>query len=174
MKKKFLTLVTLVTLAVLSPVAAQTKAEIKQQQKIEQQNQIASLLSGQRYKFVATKAITTLKANPHISLTTSEYDFVVKGDTLISHLPFYGRAYSAPYGSSESPLSFISTNFTYKSEVKSTKKAVKTVVKIDAKSDKGGKNYDATLEIFSNGSASLVIQSNDIVRMTFYGDITAL
>lgn len=38
----------------------------------------------------------------------------VTNDTLVSYLPYYGRAYSAPIGSSRGPLDFKSTSFTWK------------------------------------------------------------
>src|SRR5436189_3589680 len=42
-----------------------------------------------------------------------EYDVVVRPDTIISFLPYYGRAYSAPINPSEGGIQFTSTNFDY-------------------------------------------------------------
>ena len=44
---------------------------------------------------------------------TSEYDVKVSKDAVVSYLPFFGRAYSLPYGSSEGGFNFTSRKFDY-------------------------------------------------------------
>src|SRR5262245_23382147 len=56
---------------------------------------------------------TALSASGRGRQLTSEYDLRVIGDSLVSNLPFYGRAYSATYGSSDGGFNFTSTKFEY-------------------------------------------------------------
>lgn len=44
---------------------------------------------------------------------TSPYDLTVNKDSLISFLPYFGRAYTATIGQTTDPLNFTSTKFTY-------------------------------------------------------------
>src|SRR5205823_2822913 len=44
---------------------------------------------------------------------TSSYDLIVSKDTIISNLPYFGRAYTAPVNPSEGGINFTSTNFEY-------------------------------------------------------------
>src|SRR2546423_226450 len=44
---------------------------------------------------------------------TSRYDLKVTADTIISNLPYFGRAYSAPINPSDGGISFTSTTFQY-------------------------------------------------------------
>lgn len=98
---------------------------------------------------------------------TPEYDLRVSPDSIISWLPYFGRAYSAPINASEGGIKFTSTNFTY------------TVMN----RNKGGwditiKPKDATdvnrlfLTVFANGSASLQVISNNRDPITFNGYIS--
>ncbi len=49
---------------------------------------------------------------------SSGYDLVIKGDTVIAFLPFFGRAYSTPINTNEAGIKFTSTDFDYSSEKK--------------------------------------------------------
>lgn len=44
---------------------------------------------------------------------TSEYDLKVSKNSVVSYLPFFGRAYSATYGSTEGGFKFTSSKFDY-------------------------------------------------------------
>ena len=45
---------------------------------------------------------------------TSDYDLVVSKDTVNAFLPYFGRAYVAPYNATEGGIKFKTTNFDYK------------------------------------------------------------
>lgn len=45
---------------------------------------------------------------------TPDYDLKVLKDSLVSYLPYFGRAYSASYGATDGGLNFTSTKFDYK------------------------------------------------------------
>src|SRR5688572_10874501 len=45
---------------------------------------------------------------------TSDFDLRVSKDTLVSHLPYFGRAFVAPINPSEGGIRFTSTSFEYR------------------------------------------------------------
>jgi hypothetical protein len=134
------------------------------QHKKDKKAEIKEIVEAQNYVFKAQTALPTAGA---IRQLTSDYDFRISKDTLVSDLPYFGRAYTAPLNPSEGPLQFTSTNFQY------------TV----SNNKKGGWNVSITpkdrtdpreliLTIFDNGSASMVVNSNNRQPISFNGYVT--
>ena len=96
---------------------------------------------------------------------TSEYDFVVRPDTLVSYLPYYGRSFSAPVNTTDAGLQFTSMNFEY--SVKKNKKKNRWDITIKPKDV--SRIRDLNLTVFDNGRASLRVNSNDREAITFDG-----
>ena len=99
-------------------------------------------------------------------MITGGYEVQCKGDTLISYLPYFGRAYSATYGSTTSALDFKSTNFSYTKE-KDAKGAWNVTIK--------PADYTEVQAMFftfyENGSAQLNVQSNNREAISFSGSV---
>ena len=72
---------------------------------------IKNMVSDQQFIFVATR-VNPLRGGMRV--LTSEYDVSVKKDSLVSYLPYFGRAYQAPLNPSEGGIQFTSTSFSYK------------------------------------------------------------
>lgn len=81
--------------------------------------EIQNLISSKNYVFVAQTALPI--GSRAINLTTA-YDLRVLGDTVVSELPYFGRAFVAPMNPSEGGIRFTSTDFNY--TVKDRKKVV--------------------------------------------------
>ncbi len=94
------------------------------------------------------------------------YDVTVSRDTLISHLPYFGRAYTAPLNPSESGLDFTSTNFSY--TVTPHKKSGWDVV-VKPKDNTSVQQFSFT--IYTNGTASLNVISTSRDAISFNGYI---
>jgi hypothetical protein len=96
------------TILYLHPAAwgQDSKNKEKDQKSIEMQ----ALIQSKKFVFVAQNA--TPLGGRNINLT-SVYDVKLLGDTLVSELPYYGRAFVAPMNPTEGPLSFTSTKFSY-------------------------------------------------------------
>jgi hypothetical protein len=101
------------------------------------------------------------------SLTTSDYDLTIKPGEVISYLPYFGRAYSAPMNG-EGGIKFTSKNFDYK------------LVKEKAHSwDISIRPKDASdvqvlyLTVFDNGTASLSVNSLNRQSISYRGYIVA-
>jgi Domain of unknown function (DUF4251) len=95
---------------------------------------------------------------------TSEYDLVVRPDTVISYLPYFGRAFTAPINPSDGGIKFTSADFSYSVskkkknswEIKVTPKGISDVT-------------DLYLTVFDNGHASLRVNSINRTPISFDG-----
>src|SRR4051812_10006074 len=96
----------LILTSFFSGFAQQTKEEKKQQEYAQIQN----LVNSKNYVFVAQ---TVLPLGGRVRNLTSPYDLKVAGDTVISDLPYFGRAFVAPIDPAEGGIRFTSTNFSY-------------------------------------------------------------
>ncbi len=96
---------------------------------------------------------------------SSNYSLEVKGDTLISYLPYFGRAYNVPYGGGKG-LNFTAPITEYhsaKDRNGSTQVSIKTRNEEDI--------YSFLLEIFDNGSASIAVTSRERESIDFSGNL---
>lgn len=139
----------------------------------------ARIVEDKTYNFIANSALPManndinriMSAMPGgqsgsmINLTGSQYDVKVTKDSIISYLPYYGRAYSAPYNSSEGGIKFTSKDFTYK---KSKNKKGAYTVQINTK-DVTRENYRFTINISQNGYATLTATSINKQPIVFNG-----
>lgn len=124
---------------------------------------IRQKIEAKRFTFVAQTA-TPLRGR--LIQLTSQYDLKVTPDSLISFLPYYGRAYSAPYGSSDGGINFTSVKFDYKNAWKKKK------WEITIKPGDFNEINEMSLTVFPNGSASLRVQSNNRDAISFSGYIS--
>lgn len=102
-------------------------------------------------------------------LITGNYTFRVKKDRIDSDLPYIGRSFQAPIGSSENGMKFTSKDFDYNS---STGKDNRREINIQPKDSNDIR--DIQLIIFSNGTADLRINSINRQTISYTGNITAL
>lgn len=117
-------------------------------------------VEARRYTFIAENAMPMRGRTVQL---TSLYDLQVTGDSVISALPYYGRAYSAPANPSETGLSFTSVSFDY--QVKYRKKRWEVSIKPKDVT----RVSEMNLIIYSNGRASLQVTSNDRQPISFNG-----
>lgn len=102
-----------------------------------------------------------------INLNGDSYDLRITPDSLISYLPFYGRAFNAtPYGGNndESGYKFTSTNFTYET-TKGRKKGWNIAMKTKDVKD----NVQMNLSVSEGGYATLSIVSMNKQSITYNG-----
>lgn len=68
-------------------------------------------MENQAYIFYAT-AVTPLSGRQQF--LTSEYTLDVSKDSLVSYLPYFGKAYAVPIGATDGGIKFTATKFDYK------------------------------------------------------------
>jgi hypothetical protein len=96
---------------------------------------------------------------------TSEYDVSVKSDKVVSYLPFFGRAYTAPVNPAEGGIKFTSLKFDYTIKQKNKKWDVR--IRPRDVSDV----QDMYLTVFDNGKASLRVISTNRQSISYDGYI---
>jgi hypothetical protein len=93
------------------------------------------------------------------------YNVVIKTDTIISVLPYVGRAYTAGYStSSDGGLRFTSKKFSYKKEYKAKKGWTVTIFPKDARSVSR-----MIIRVFEGGRATLSVICSDREGISYNG-----
>jgi hypothetical protein len=107
-----------------------------------------------------------LPMDGHTQALTSPHSLEIKDDRVKSHLPYYGRAYSVPYGGGDG-LNFEAEITGYQSSFDAKGKAV---VEFETKTKEDRHGF--RLEIFPNGSTSVHVTSNNRQAISFHGTAT--
>lgn len=157
---------------VIFAVAALLLAGMATQAQNLTKEEVNQIVESGRYKIVVNRAITSLKVKPIIELT-SNYDIRITADSIESHLPFFGRAYSGSFDN-ESPLYYTSTKFEIEKKVKKKRRSESIVISITARPTKNNDIVDSDIEIMENGSTTMSVRSNNLSNITFYGHLEAL
>ena len=122
------------------------------------------LVDSQQYIFHAQ---TVSPMNGRQRFLTTDYTIKVSKDTIITDLPYFGRAYSAPINPSDGGIQFTSTSFEYKVTPRKKGGWDITIQPKDARDVQ-----QMILTIFDNGKADLRVNSNNRQPISFNGYIT--
>lgn len=161
-----LTLIGLVFLLFSNNTIAQDKKADKKKEKAQQIKSIVE--DSVKYVFLAEIAIPQAG---NMRTLTYGYDITVTKDSINSYLPYFGRAYGGiEFGSTKSPLDFITTKFNYES--KSKKKSNGWDINIEIKDQTDVKKM--IFSIFDNGSATLDVFFNSRSQISFNGYVKAI
>lgn len=124
-----------------------------------------ALINQKHYTF---RARTLLPPGGRTIQLTTNYDLRIAGDSLISFLPYFGRAYSAPVGSNEAGFQFTSTSNDY--QVDQRKKGG-WLISIRPKDHSDVQQMFLTVS--QSGSASLQVTSLNRQPISYNGVINA-
>ena len=127
----------------------------------QDENALREAIESKQFVFLARSA-SPLRGS-QVNLTTG-YDIRVKGDSLVSVLPFYGRAH-APMVHPGGGIRFTSTDFTYKMEGK--KKGWNIRIQPNDNRDV----RELFLTVSKNGFATLQVTQLNRDAITFYGTV---
>jgi hypothetical protein len=122
------------------------------------------LITAQRYVF---KVQTVLPMGGRTRQLTSDYDLKVSKDTVISYLPYFGRAFTAPMDPSKGGIQFTSTDFEYTVNERSRGGWEILIKPRDVK-----EVQQMMLTISDNGYGSLQVTSTNRQPISFNGYIT--
>jgi hypothetical protein len=123
---------------------------------------VKSVLEGKNFVFMAQSASPT--AMPMRQLTGDSYNLRLSGDTLVSYLPYFGRAYSAPSPGASGGYSFTSTEFDYTTKAR-RKGGWDVVIKPKDVNDV----REFSLNVSKSGYATLRALSNNRQLITYNG-----
>ena len=136
-------------------------AGFSQDKKNDKALQVKESVENQHYIFVAQ---TALPLQGRVRQLTTDYTLKVSKDTVIADLPYFGRAYSAPIGTSGGGIQFTSTKFEYTSTERK-----KGGWNISIKPKDSQDVRELSLSISENGYASLQVISNNRQAISFNG-----
>ena len=156
--KKFVILLFTIALAACSSLTSAEKAE--RDEKTAQA--VEKVLAERRYK------VEISMMNPRRGGTVNvspDFSLEVKGDTLVSYLPYFGRAYSVPYGGGKG------LNFTAPISEYYSAKGRKGATLITMKAANEEDVYSFRLEIFTNGSTSIDLTARERESISYSGQM---
>ena len=161
MKKQILMLL-LALLVGLPTLSAQSKKEKKEQKK----EAVKELIVSENYKIDVKTAPNPPVPLPGRSIPlTSLYSLEIRNDSVISYLPYYGRAYSIPYGGGNG-LNFKAPLKEY--NMKLDKKG-NSVITFTARNPED--KFDFRVKVYSNGSTSIDVNMQNRQSISFQGEL---
>lgn len=95
------------------------------------------------------------------------YDLTLRNDSAIAYLPYFGRAYTAPYGGGEGGIKFSDLMKDYSATPKN--KDGEWTIKF--KVDTPDYNYEVNMDIYSNGKSTISVNSNQRQSISFNGEM---
>jgi hypothetical protein len=146
-----------VSLLYAPTLTAQTE---KKHKKTEKAAVVTRMIEAQNYVF---KPQTAHPMRGRVMQLTSEYTVKVGKDTIISDLPYFGRAYTAPIDPAKGGIQFTSTKFEYK--VDTLKKGWQVTIKPTDVGDV----QQLFLTVFNNGTATLQVTNTNRQPISFNG-----
>ena len=156
--KKQILMLLLAMLAGIPTLSAQTKKEKKEQKK----EAVRQLIVSENYKIDVNTAMPMRGRNITLS---SPYSLEIRNDSVFSYLPYYGRAYSVPYGGG-SGLIF---NAPLKEYTMDLDKKGNAVIKFSARSPEYFFEFSA--KVFSNGTASIDVIMQNRQSISYRGEL---
>jgi hypothetical protein len=141
-----------------------TKKELKAERELQKQKEIEDLINSKNFVFEAQKAQPL--GSRQINLDYNTYFLKFNTTNTTCDLPFFGRAYYVPYGG-DGGFKFEGVPENIQIEKKKNSYDVKATVK--------GKDdvYSLYFSVFSGGSATLSINSNNKVAISYQGVVSA-
>ena len=156
--KKQIFMLLLALLVGIPTLSAQSKKEKKEQKK----EAVKKLIESENYKIDVNTAMPMRGRS--IPLTSS-CSLEIRNDSVISYLPYYGRAYSIPYGGGDG-LNFKTVLKEY--SMKMDKKG-NAVIEFIARNPED--RYEYRVKVFPNGSASIDVNMQNRQSISFQGEL---
>jgi hypothetical protein len=148
---------------------AQTK-QTKAEKKAAKQAEIKQMVEAQNFVFKANYALPMRGGSRAL---TSDYDLTISKDTIVSFLPYFGRAYVAPPpGTTDGGIKVNTTKFTYSSAKKGS--GWNITIKPKEKNIADWRDVQTfNLSISQDGYGSLQVTSTNRDPISFNGYIEA-
>jgi len=166
MKTKISFLVVLFAIILFHGFAQETtKKPTKEELKAEKQKQIEAMVNAKEFVFVGRTALPT--GYKSVNLTTNTNYMKFSPDTIDSYMPYYGKAYGNVAYGGDTGLKFKGKADEYTITKGKKNYQVNAVVKTDRDS------FRISLSVSFEGTASLMINSNNRSPISYNGDISA-
>ncbi|WP_321373504.1 DUF4251 domain-containing protein [uncultured Draconibacterium sp.] len=143
-----------------------SRKERKAQREAKLTEQTKQIIEANAWQFDATRMLPSSGKSRNL---TTAYSVVLKDNEVDSYLPYFGRAYAAEYGSSDSPMTFKSP--VENLSVEDGKKGG-YIIKFSAKNKNDRVDY--TFNVSSTGSTSLSVNSTNRQHISYHGDLVPI
>ncbi len=164
MKKLSIIVVILISTTMLyAQDTEMTRKEAKAAQKLLLIEKTKDLVNSGAWQFDAKQMLPLSGRSRSLNST---YRVIVKNSEIDSYLPYFGRAYRAEYGSTDSPMSFRGVIIDLRVE-NWDKGGWIISFKTENKSD----SLDYTFHIGETGSVTLKVNSTNRQPISYYGDL---
>ena len=152
----------IITAAVIMAACATTDKQKGYDKKKEKAEMIDKAVSNRDFKI----SVRTAYPNRGRSVPlTTDFELRVKGDSVMSYLPYFGRAYNIPYGGGQG-LNFSAVMSDFKiTQPKRDKKHIEFNVKNDEDT------YKFYIDVFDNGKAAINVIPQQRESISFNGDV---
>lgn len=138
----------------MTPVMAQTKKEKKQQT----EQAVREAIDAKKYKIDVNRVMPMKGGSKHL---TSDYSLEIRNDSIYSYLPYFGVAYTIPYGGGKG------LNFNAPLSEYSKKGNARITLKVRNEED----NYIYNITIFPNGTSSIQVTPTNRQSISFSGEM---
>lgn len=142
-----------------------SKKAQREKNRIEKINQVDSLINSKTFVFEATRAFP--QGWKSVDLTTNRNSVKFNPDKIECYMPFFGRAYSVDYGG-DAGIKFNAKPQKYDIVKQKNGKGYEIKVSASAARD----NYNLMLSVSPEGSATLIIISNQRSSISYSGNIS--
>ncbi len=141
----------------------QSLSALEQSDKEKQAQQVKQAVEDKQFTIEVDRALPMGARSINL---TSSYTLVIKGDSVSSYLPYFGRAYTASYGG-DNGLIFgaVLTNYTQTLDKKGN-----ASVHFRTKTDND--SYEFYVNIFTNGSTTINVTPVNKQSISYYGQMT--
>ena len=155
MTKKFL-------LIMMAGLLAMACATLTPAERAELARKVSAALDERRYEI----DIRTMSPRHGVTKTvTDRWSLEVKGDTVVSYLPYFGRAYNVPYGGGKG-LNFTAPIAEYTETVgQKNERRIQMVVTNDEDT------YLYYIEVYENGNSFIDVQSKERDGISYSGNL---
>ena len=149
------------SLAMISLSGCATSEE-KAAQMAELSANVTNALNNRDYKIAIDRMYPMRGSSRHVSFG---YSVEVRNDTLISYLPYFGRAYNVPYGGGKG-LNFSAPISSYQEYMK--RNGLRHIeIGVTNEED----TYIYTIDVFDNGSSSVDVRARQRERISYSGNV---
>ena len=159
--KRFFYLSLIIASAIILWSSCATSEE-KAAQMAELSANVTNALNNRDYKIAIDRMYPMRGGSRHVSYG---YSVEVRNDTLISYLPYFGRAYNVPYGGGKG-LNFTAPIESYQEFMK--RNGLRHIeIGVTNEED----TYFYTIEVFDNGNSSVEVRARQRERISYSGNV---
>ena len=135
-----------------------------QQQREERQRLVEQAINTRQFKIVVHSMQTQRYGTKRV---TSDFDLTIKGDTMVSYLPYMGQVYGiVPYGGPSEGLNFTSPIRNFRQSILKHN-AVCMEMNVASKEDE----YYYRIDIYPNGRAYIYVRARERDTVHFDGEM---